>query len=42
MKKSLNIIITAAVIAMLAAAVKLALEAFSPCMHKYFEVDKDM
>lgn len=41
MKKTLNLIIAAAVVVLLAAVAKLALEAFSPCMHKYFEVDKE-
>ncbi len=41
MKKAVNLIVCAGVIILLAGIAKLILEACSPCMHKYFEVEKD-
>ncbi len=41
MKKAVNILLGATIILVLVAVVKLVLEACSPCMHKYFEVEKE-
>ncbi len=41
MKKAVNVLLGAAVVLVLAAVIKLVAEACSPCMHKYFEVEKD-
>ena len=41
MIKAVNIILAAGFVLLLAGVAKLILEACSPCMHKYFEVEKD-